>query len=180
MNIYISNINISIKFNPHHAVNMAEKVPKERAKGTESIVRLVETNLDGNKPVRIGIRQIKGVGFMFGNAVAKVCGFADKKIADLTDAEQRKLEDILIHPDKYGIPVWMYNRRREPATNQNKHLIVSNLDFAQKMDINEMKKIKCYRGVRHAWGLPVRGQRTRGSFRTGKTVGVSRKTKKQR
>jgi small subunit ribosomal protein S13 len=43
------------------------------------------------------------------------------------------------------------------------------------MDINELKRIKCYRGIRHAAKLPVRGQRTRGSFRTGKTVGVSRK-----
>ncbi|MFQ5647708.1 MAG: 30S ribosomal protein S13 [Candidatus Aenigmatarchaeota archaeon] len=157
----------------------APPAPKEKAQRAESIIRMVETNLDGNKPVRTGIRRVKGVSFMFSNAIAKVCEFADKKIADLTDAEQKKLEDMLVNPDKYGIPVWMYNRKREPVTNQNKHLIVSNLDFAQKMDINEMKKIKCYRGVRHAIGLPVRGQRTRGSFRTGKTVGVARKKARQ-
>ena len=43
------------------------------------------------------------------------------------------------------------------------------------MDIDKLKKIRCYRGVRHMQGLPVRGQRTRSSFRkSGKTVGVSR------
>ncbi|HDD46536.1 MAG TPA: 30S ribosomal protein S13, partial [Candidatus Aenigmarchaeota archaeon] len=47
-----------------------------------------------------------------------------------------------------------------------------------KLDINFMKKIKTYKGIRHALGLPVRGQRTRSSFRKGRTIGVKRKEKK--
>lgn len=35
--------------------------------------------------------------------------------------------------------------------------------------------MRAYRGVRHQHGLPVRGQRTRGSFRKNKTVGVQKK-----
>ena len=38
-----------------------------------------------------------------------------------------------------------------------------------------MKKIHSYKGIRHESGLPVRGQRTRSSFRTGGIVGVSKK-----
>ena len=41
-----------------------------------------------------------------------------------------------------------------------------------------MKKIKSYKGMRHAYGLPVRGQRTRGNFRKGVTVGVMKKAAK--
>jgi small subunit ribosomal protein S13 len=38
-----------------------------------------------------------------------------------------------------------------------------------------MKKIKSYKGIRHMFNLPVRGQRTKGNFRKGKSVGVVRK-----
>ena len=40
-----------------------------------------------------------------------------------------------------------------------------------------MKKIRCYRGIRHETGQKVRGQRTRSNGRTGLTLGVSRKRK---
>jgi small subunit ribosomal protein S13 len=43
------------------------------------------------------------------------------------------------------------------------------------MDIKNLRKMKCYRGVRHSLGLPVRGQKTRSNFRKGKTVGVRKK-----
>jgi small subunit ribosomal protein S13 len=143
----------------------------------EEIIRLAETNLDGTKYTGVAIRGIRGVSFMFGNAVAKVSGFEDRRLSELKEEEMKKLEDVIFHPEKYGIPAWLYNRRREPATNISRHLAVSQLDFAQRLDINEMKKIRSYRGVRHGLGLPVRGQRTRSSFRTGTTVGVKRKDK---
>lgn len=156
---------------------MAEKIAEKKAT-QEQIVRFMETNLNGNKPVQSAIRGIKGVSFMLSNAVAKASGLGEKKLGDLTDEERKKLEDIIMNPANYNIPVWFCNRRNEPATGENRHLTVSTLDLAKKMDINELKRIKCYRGVRHAAGLPVRGQRTRGSFRTGKTVGVSKKKAK--
>jgi len=56
------------------------------------------------------------------------------------------------------------------------HLVTSELDFAKSNDIRLLKKIKAYRGVRHMYGLPVRGQRTRSNFRRnkGKPMGVMR------
>ncbi|MDP2973690.1 MAG: 30S ribosomal protein S13, partial [Candidatus Diapherotrites archaeon] len=39
------------------------------------------------------------------------------------------------------------------------------------------KKIKCYKGIRHAAGLPVRGQNTKAHFRHGKSVGVKKKAR---
>jgi len=55
------------------------------------------------------------------------------------------------------------------------HLTGHDLDFAVKGDIDNEKKSRSYRGVRHSLGLTVRGQRTRTSGRTGQTIGVKRK-----
>ncbi len=142
---------------------------------TRQIIRLVETDIDGEKDIEVAIRRIKGVSFGFARAVVSVGGFFGKKVGQLSETELKRLEDIIINPTKYGIPGWMLNHRREPSSNQDRHYTASSLNFIQKMDINEMKKIKCYKGIRHALGLPVRGQRTRSSFRKGKTVGVKRK-----
>ena len=60
--------------------------------------------------------------------------------------------------------------------------ISSDLDLTQKFDIRKLRKIKCYRGMRHSRGdrklkVRVRGQRTRSTARRGKTGGVVRKRK---
>jgi len=46
--------------------------------------------------------------------------------------------------------------------------------LSRNEDINLMKKVRSYKGVRHDRGLRVRGQRSRSTGRKGKTVGVSR------
>lgn len=144
-------------------------------KNFKGIIRISETNLDGGKSVRIGIINVKGISFMFSNAISSVCSFSEKLIGDLTDQEIKQLEDIIENPGKYNIPVWLYNRRFDPTTGSHIHQTVSTLTFTKTMDINNMKKLKTYKGVRHSIGLPVRGQRTRSSFRKGSTVGVRKK-----
>lgn len=153
----------------------AKEPTKEQAKERVNIIRVMETNLDGNRPVRRAIRRVRGVSFMFSNAVSHKIDFADRKLGEIGDSEMQKLEDVITNPQKYGIPQWMCNRRTDPVTGVDRHLTVSSLEFAKKMDINEMKKKKTYKGIRHTEHLTVRGQRTRGSFRKGKVVGVSRK-----
>ena len=58
------------------------------------------------------------------------------------------------------------------------HLIGSELILKVKADIELMKKIKCWKGIRHSLGLKVKGQRTRTTGRTGVTVGVTKGSKK--
>ena len=58
------------------------------------------------------------------------------------------------------------------------HLINTDLDLSKDGDIKRMKKVKSYKGLRHTWGLPVRGQRTRSNFRKNKgkvSLGVVKK-----
>ena len=145
------------------------------ARPTQQIIRLVETNIDGNKPVRTAITRVKGVGKMFSNAIVAKTGLGDKLLAECSEAEIQTLEDVITNPAKHGIPEWMFNRRFDPVTGETRHISVSGMDFTQKMDVDKEKRMKSYRGIRHIQHLPVRGQRTRGSFRKGKTVGVSKK-----
>ncbi|MBI4021519.1 MAG: 30S ribosomal protein S13 [Candidatus Aenigmarchaeota archaeon] len=159
-----------------------KKKPEEKRKPetetirAEKIVRLVETNLDGGKPVLDAIRGVKGISRMFSHAVVAASGVpGGKKLGELSPQELQSLVDVIHHPAKYDVPSWLYNRRADPATGENTHLTASALLFSKKTDIDDLKKIKTYRGIRHGLGLPVRGQRTRGSFRTGKTIGVTRK-----
>jgi len=163
---------------PKKARWQEKKAPEKKMEKVErvatKIVRVGAKDLDGALTVKKALPGVTGVGFMFGNATANVCGFGDKKLADLSEDEMKRLEDILQNPEKYGIPRWLYNRRFDPEDGNDKHVISGRLELRHRMDINELKKIKCYRGVRHTLGLPVRGQRTRSSFRKSATVGVTR------
>jgi small subunit ribosomal protein S13 len=165
----------------HEKAGKAEKKPeaaksqKPAAPREMQIIRFVETNLSGSKNVEDAIRRIDGISFMLSNAIAKKCGLTGRKLGQLSDTEMKRLEEAILNPHSVGIPSWMLNRRNEPASGKDRHITASQLDFTHKMDINELKKMKCYRGVRHIQGQPVRGQRTRSSFRKGKSVGVKRK-----
>lgn len=145
-------------------------------KETKGIIRIYGTDIKGETKLFVALQKIKGVNDVFANAVCKKCNLSyTKKVGDLSDQELKKIEDMLKYPKKYGFPEWMLNRRKDPVSGENKHLVGPDLDFTKKQDIEKMIKIRSYKGVRHMYGLPVRGQRTRGSFRKGKTVGVSRK-----
>lgn len=148
---------------------------KKQIEGVRGIVRVCETNVDGTKKISQALLKIKGVGFAVANAVQKLSGFGNVRIGSLTDEQIEKLEEMIKNPVKYGFPSHMANRVRETFTGESHHLVESELTLAVKTDIDFMKKIRCYKGVRHEIGQPVRGQRTRSSFRTGMQVGVTRK-----
>ncbi|HDD71594.1 MAG TPA: 30S ribosomal protein S13, partial [Candidatus Aenigmarchaeota archaeon] len=94
---------------------------------------------------------------------------------ELSEAQIEKLEEIIKDPAKFGIPSFLFNRRKDWETGKDLHLTSSELEIQTKFDIQRMIDIKCYKGIRHMLGLPVRGQRTRSSFRKGRTVGVIRR-----
>jgi len=155
-----------------------EKKPEKKRKiieGVRGIVRIAEIDLDGSKKVRNAILGIKGVGKSLANGIVTASGLdSEALLGSLTEEQIKKLEDAIKNPSKYGIPYHMLNRRFDPSTRENRHLVSSELKLAVKSDIDFMKKIRCYKGVRHELGLPVRGQRTRSSFRTGMIVGVTK------
>ncbi len=140
------------------------------------IVRVTDTDIDGTLKVGYALTKIKGVSISLANAVLKKAGINPEiRLGLLSEEQVKKIEDVLLNPAKYGIPSWLLNRRKDLETGKDLHLLSSDLVLRTKMDIDLMKKIKSWKGYRHAYGLKVRGQRTRTTGRTGKTVGVSKK-----
>lgn len=142
------------------------------------LVRIANTDIKGTQQILYGLKKVKGVGFVFANAVCKMADIDPKKKAGLlTDQEIKKLQETIDNPLKTNFPTWMLNRQKDMDTGEDKHLHTGDLKFTIEQDIKQMKKIKSYRGVRHMFGLTVRGQRTRGNFRPnkGKVKGVQKK-----
>jgi small subunit ribosomal protein S13 len=143
------------------------------------IVRIVNTDLKGEKQILMALQKIKGIGFMFSNFIcfsAKVN--PTKNTGKLTNEEVTKIEDIIRNPAKYNCPSWMMNRRKDYETGQDSHLITTDLNLTVDNDVKRMKKIRSYKGVRHMIGQPVRGQRTKSNFRKNKgkvSLGVGSK-----
>ncbi|MBU5689879.1 MAG: 30S ribosomal protein S13 [Candidatus Aenigmarchaeota archaeon] len=139
------------------------------------IVRIAGVDMKGDKKIYVSLQRIKGVGPSIANSVCKIAKLdRNKKVGSLTDEDVKNIEKIIASISSH-VPVWMLNRRSDPETGENYHLVTSNLKFTHENDIKKMIERRSYKGVRHALGLPVRGQRTRSSFRKGKSVGVVRK-----
>lgn len=150
--------------------------PKEEGKELRAIVRVMGTDLDGEKPLIRAIMGIKGISYAMSKAIISVSGYDGMtKLGSLEEADIHKVEDVIRNPQNYGIPSWMLNRRKDRESGKDIHNSGVDFDVRRKFDIQRMIDLKTYKGVRHMLGLPVRGQRTRSSFRKGRVVGVVRK-----
>jgi small subunit ribosomal protein S13 len=118
---------------------------------------------------------LKGVGIRVARTMIKKLGLDPfERLGNLSDGDVKKIEDILDNPSSHGIPLWMLNRRKDPQTGRDRHLLASDLTLAQREDIDIMRETRSWKGERHARGLKVRGQRTKTTARKGRSVGVSR------
>lgn len=159
---------------------MAEKKNAKQQQQQEDedfnfIVRIANSDIDGLKRTVIGIQQIKGVGKRVAQIVVKKAGVDPAvKIGSLSDEDVKKLEQLVTTYVEYA-PEWAINRQLDYETGADMHLIGNELELTKKDDINRMKMIRCYRGIRHETHHKVRGQRTRSNGRHGLTMGVSKK-----
>lgn len=148
---------------------------KDRGPDFKYIVRISNTDIDGEKNVVYGLSSIKGIGVHMATLVADKTGIARNfKIGDLKDDQIEKLQNTIDNIIDIA-PGWMLNHRKYYETGEDIHLISSEIDMHLRDEINIMKKIRSYRGIRHERGLPVRGQRTRANNRRGLALGVSKK-----
>jgi small subunit ribosomal protein S13 len=122
------------------------------------MARILGVDVPGEKRIDIALRYIYGIGPSNSKAILERAQI-DPSIR-AKDLSEQQLSQI-VHAIQDGQYVIEGDLRREIGLN-----------------LKRLQSIKCYRGVRHLRGLPVRGQRTQTNARTRKgprkTVGVQR------
>jgi len=111
------------------------------------MARIAGVDLPRDKRVEVGLTYIYGIGRSRSNEILDLVGVdPDKRVNDLTESEVNELRQTI----------------------DRQFLVEGDLRRKVQQDIRRLKDIRCYRGIRHIRGLPVRGQRTRTNARTRK------------
>ncbi len=139
------------------------------------IVRVGDTDLDGYKAVAFALASIRGIGLANAYSICRKLNVDPHAPLGMLSDEQVKRLDWAVRNFHEIAPSWALNRRKDPDTGRNVHLIGSELILAAKRDVDLMRKLKSWKGIRHALGLKVRGQRTVTTGRFGPTAGVTKK-----
>ncbi len=111
------------------------------------MARIAGVNIPSQKRVVIALTYVHGIGRTSAKKICEQVGLTpERRINDLTEDELFRIRDVI---DKdYNVEG---DLRRDVA-----------------MNIKRLMDMKCYRGLRHRRGLPVRGQRTSTNARTRK------------
>ena len=122
------------------------------------MARLLGVDLPGNKRIDIALRTLYGIGPSNAKVIVERAQI-DPAIR-AKDLSEQQLSHIL------------------HVIQEGKYVIEGDLRREIGLNLKRLQAIKCYRGIRHLRGLPVRGQRTQTNARTRKgprkTVGVQR------
>jgi small subunit ribosomal protein S13 len=139
------------------------------------LVRIVGNDIPGERKIVVGLTQIRGVGYMFANTILNLLKInPNQRIGYLSSEQVKSIESIIKNPSASNFPSWFLNRRKDVETGEDKHLITSDIAFTVRNDIEREKTSGSWRGIRHMFGLKVRGQRTRCTGRKGGAVGVAK------
>jgi small subunit ribosomal protein S13 len=111
------------------------------------MARISGVDIPNQKRVEIALTYIYGIGLTSSQKILAKTGIdPDKRAKDLTEDEISKLRDEI----------------------ENHYKVEGELRREVALNIKRLVEIKCYRGIRHRRGLPVRGQRTKTNARTRK------------
>ena len=153
-----------------------EAKPPVKERSEERIVRILSKDIEGGMTLYSGLTKIKGISWAMSNAICKKVGIdKKKKIGALTEDDIKKIVEFMKNPD---LPKSILNRRKDFESGEDGHLLGSDLELKSEFDVKRLKKIKSYKGLRHAVGLPLRGQRTRSNFRKNRRKGAGIKKNK--
>jgi small subunit ribosomal protein S13 len=142
------------------------------------IVRFAGVDLDGRRSAVLALGGVRGIGPRIAETTVRLAGInAAEMIGNLPEATVDGLEELVrVLPSK--VPAWMVNHTTDRTTGETAHLIGGGLETGVRDDMNQMRMIRSYKGVRHERGQKVRGQRTRSNGRTGMAAGVLKKAAK--
>jgi len=154
---------------------MAKVNEAELGEDFSYILRLADSDIDGLRPIAQGLTSIPGVGKRSAGQICRMADIDGSKLGGhLSDEEQNGIRTTI---DEYAlnVPWWLVNRQRDLQSNEDAHIIGTEVKLTRKNDVARLAAIKTYRGMRHRSGHKVRGQRLRSNGRSGTTLGVQRK-----
>ncbi len=109
------------------------------------MLRILGVNLPEEKRIEYALTYIKGIGLFSSRKILDETGIdLNKRAKDVTSEEVGKIQKVI----------------------ESKYKVEGELRRIIMMNIKRLKEIGCYRGTRHAKGLPSRGQRTKTNNRT--------------
>lgn len=116
------------------------------------MIRIAGIDLPENKKVAYALRYIYGVGTTRAIEIIREANIdPSKRTRDLTSDEINRIQRII---------------ERFPTEGDLRRIVSENID--------RLKRVKCYRGMRHISRLPARGQRTRSNSRSARGGGKRR------
>ncbi len=149
-------------------------IVKETGPEIRHIVRIADTDLDGRRSVQYALTGIKGISRRVAKIISVNSGLDPiSTIGYLNDADIDKLKSSVDNISAL-LPTWMMNKQNDILSGEDRQILGTDVMLSRNEDINLMKKVRSYKGLRHERGLRVRGQRTRSTGRRGRTVGVTR------
>ena len=141
----------------------------------ENLIRILGNDIPGERKTLIGLTQIRGIGYMFANAMLQILKInPDSRIGTLSEEQVSSIEKMIQDPKSQNFPIWFLNRQKDIETGDDIHLVTSDIAFQIRNDVEREKGVFSWRGYRHMYGLKVRGQRTRCTGRKGGAVGVAK------
>jgi len=152
---------------------MSAEQPEDEDDDLRYFVRIGQTDLDGTKSVERALTEMNGVGRRAARLIAEEAG-VDRRHT-LGALEDDQIDEIVGLVENFAdkVPEWLANHRNGFFDGETTHETGNDLDLTRRQDINRMKMIDSYKGVRHKRGQKVRGQRTKSTGRTEGTIGVN-------
>ena len=109
--------------------------------------RILGVDIPNDRPAVIALTYLYGVGPQIARELCRRVGIDPQvRMREVTEEQVQKLASLL----------------------DNEYTVEGHLRRQRLQDIQRLKEIACYRGIRHRRGLPVRGQRTKTNARTRK------------
>lgn len=151
-------------------------VDKKNDENFQYIVRIAGRDIKGERSVKLALADISGIGDRLSSILIKKFSLIpDQKIGELSEDKILEIRNYVENKEYKDLPSWLLNHRKDISTGKDFNLLSNDLNLQINDDINLMKKMRSYRGIRHETGHKVRGQKTRSNGRHGLSMGVIRR-----
>jgi len=152
---------------------MSAEDQQEADEDIRYFVRIGQTDLDGTKTVERALSELDGLGRRTARIVAETAGV--DRSATFGRLDDEDIDSIVEAVQNFSetVPDWLTNRRNDFYTGESEHITGDDVQLTRNQDVNRMRMIRSYKGVRHERGQKVRGQRTKSTGRTEGTIGVN-------